>query len=177
MQGVREIAAAEGAAAFFSGLRPTLLGIMPYSALSFAAFETLKCAAVIEPKPETRCISWCRTVATAHASFATVGIKLEIRSCLNLTRISFAESPLQARMDRSLLQRRAAAASADDPMYAEIPVMHRLAAGGISGITAQTTTWRPRSSNPHLKRRAPTFILYWPHSRSLNCSPRTSSVP
>ena len=31
-----------GQAALFAGLRPTLLGIMPYSALSFAAFETLK---------------------------------------------------------------------------------------------------------------------------------------
>ena len=41
-QGVREIVRAEGFSALFSGLRPTLLGIMPYSALSFAAFETLK---------------------------------------------------------------------------------------------------------------------------------------
>ena len=41
-QGVREIIRAEGVAALFAGLRPTLLGIMPYSALSFAAFETLK---------------------------------------------------------------------------------------------------------------------------------------
>ena len=41
-QGVREIIRAEGFAALFAGLQPTLLGIMPYSALSFAAFETLK---------------------------------------------------------------------------------------------------------------------------------------
>jgi solute carrier family 25 protein 42 len=41
-QGVRDIVAREGVAALFAGLRPTLLGIMPYSALSFAAFETLK---------------------------------------------------------------------------------------------------------------------------------------
>ena len=40
--GVREIVRREGAMALFAGLRPTLLGIMPYSALSFAAFETLK---------------------------------------------------------------------------------------------------------------------------------------
>ena len=43
-QGVREILRSEGAAALFAGLRPTLLGIMPYSALSFAAFETFKAA-------------------------------------------------------------------------------------------------------------------------------------
>ena len=36
-QGVKEIMRNEGSAAFFAGLRPTLLGIMPYSALSFAA--------------------------------------------------------------------------------------------------------------------------------------------
>ncbi|KAL3900315.1 MAG: hypothetical protein SGPRY_012486, partial [Prymnesium sp.] len=50
-QGVREIFAKEeraarpatkGFAAFFAGLRPTLMGVVPYSALSFAAFETLK---------------------------------------------------------------------------------------------------------------------------------------
>ncbi len=41
-QGVREIVRAEGAGALYAGLRPTLLGIVPYSALSFAAFETLK---------------------------------------------------------------------------------------------------------------------------------------
>ena len=41
-QGVREIIRVEGFSALFAGLRPTLLGIMPYSALSFAAFETLK---------------------------------------------------------------------------------------------------------------------------------------
>ena len=40
--GVREIVRTEGASALFLGLRPTLLGVMPYSALSFAAFETLK---------------------------------------------------------------------------------------------------------------------------------------
>jgi len=45
-QGVKEIMRNEGSAAFFAGLRPTLLGIMPYSALSFAAFETLKAAIV-----------------------------------------------------------------------------------------------------------------------------------
>ena len=43
-QGVREILRKEGGAALFAGIRPTLLGIMPYSALSFAAFETLKAA-------------------------------------------------------------------------------------------------------------------------------------
>ena len=42
MQGVRDIIKREGFTALFAGLRPTLLGIMPYSALSFAAFETLK---------------------------------------------------------------------------------------------------------------------------------------
>lgn len=41
-EGVRQIVRREGFLALFSGLRPTLLGIMPYSALSFAAFETLK---------------------------------------------------------------------------------------------------------------------------------------
>ena len=41
-QGVRDIVRKEGVTALFAGLRPTLLGIMPYSALSFAAFETLK---------------------------------------------------------------------------------------------------------------------------------------
>lgn len=78
MHGVREIAAKEGASAFFSGLRPTLLGIMPYSALSFAAFETLK----------------------------------------------------------SILERHAAATKTR-----EIPVSHRLLAGGISGVAAQTSTY------------------------------------
>ena len=78
LQGVREIAAKEGASAFYSGLRPTLLGVMPYAALSFAAFETLK----------------------------------------------------------SILQRHASATSQE-----EIPVVQRLAAGGISGATAQTTTY------------------------------------
>lgn len=41
-QGVREIVRTEGPSALFAGIRPTLIGIMPYSALSFAAFETLK---------------------------------------------------------------------------------------------------------------------------------------
>lgn len=41
-EGIRQIVRREGFTALFAGLRPTLLGIMPYSALSFAAFETLK---------------------------------------------------------------------------------------------------------------------------------------
>jgi len=42
LQGVRAIIATEGTSALFCGLRPTLLGIVPYSGLSFAAFETIK---------------------------------------------------------------------------------------------------------------------------------------
>eukprot|EP01012_Entosiphon_sulcatum_P015033 TRINITY_DN20059_c0_g1_i1.p1 TRINITY_DN20059_c0_g1~~TRINITY_DN20059_c0_g1_i1.p1 ORF type:complete len:684 (+),score=73.42 TRINITY_DN20059_c0_g1_i1:81-2132(+) len=40
--GVEEIMRREGFTALFSGLRPTLLGIMPYAGMSFAIFETLK---------------------------------------------------------------------------------------------------------------------------------------
>ena len=32
----------EGIASFYKGIRPTLLGIMPYAGLSFMAYETLK---------------------------------------------------------------------------------------------------------------------------------------
>lgn len=39
---VREILKREGISALFFGLRPTLLGIVPYSGLAFASFETLK---------------------------------------------------------------------------------------------------------------------------------------
>jgi solute carrier family 25 protein 42 len=41
-QGVGELFKQGGPGAFFHGLRPTLLGIVPYSGLSFAAFETIK---------------------------------------------------------------------------------------------------------------------------------------
>ena len=58
--GVREIIRREGIAALFAGLRPTLLGIMPYSALSFAAFETFsECHGIPNPRrsahPEPLC--------------------------------------------------------------------------------------------------------------------------
>eukprot|EP00050_Salpingoeca_kvevrii_P021604 m.113113 g.113113 ORF g.113113 m.113113 type:complete len:592 (+) comp9415_c2_seq1:814-2589(+) len=38
----QQITREEGARALFNGLRPTLLGIVPYAGLSFATFETLK---------------------------------------------------------------------------------------------------------------------------------------
>mmetsp|Transcript_59655 Transcript_59655/g.136827 ORF Transcript_59655/g.136827 Transcript_59655/m.136827 type:complete len:303 (-) Transcript_59655:571-1479(-) len=41
-QAVRHILRVEGVGALYSGLRPTLLGIVPYSGLSFAAFESIK---------------------------------------------------------------------------------------------------------------------------------------
>ncbi|KAL1529339.1 hypothetical protein AB1Y20_000293 [Prymnesium parvum] len=81
-QGVREIAAKEGLSAFFAGLRPTLMGIAPYSALSFAAFETIK----------------------------------------------------------AILQRHADS-SAPPGQRGDIPVMHRLVSGAVSGMLAQTSTY------------------------------------
>ena len=39
---VRHIAATGGISSLYHGIRPTLLGIMPYAGLNFAAFETLK---------------------------------------------------------------------------------------------------------------------------------------
>lgn len=42
VEGVRHIVRSEGYWAFYAGLRPTILGIVPYSGLSFAAFETIK---------------------------------------------------------------------------------------------------------------------------------------
>ncbi len=39
---VNQILRREGGQAFFSGLKPTLVGIVPYAGLSFALFETLK---------------------------------------------------------------------------------------------------------------------------------------
>ena len=37
-----EIAQKEGLASLYSGLTPTMLGIIPYAGVSFAVFETLK---------------------------------------------------------------------------------------------------------------------------------------
>lgn len=42
MLGFKEIVREEGWSNLFRGMRPTLLGIMPYAGLSFMAFETLK---------------------------------------------------------------------------------------------------------------------------------------
>eukprot|EP00962_Isochrysis_galbana_P055657 scaffold27431_cov140-Isochrysis_galbana.AAC.3 len=42
LDGVRHIVRTEGYHALYAGLRPTILGIVPYSGLSFAAFETIK---------------------------------------------------------------------------------------------------------------------------------------
>ena len=53
----------QGASAFFAGLRPTLMGIAPYSALSFAAFETLK---VSHATCHVTCHAICH--ATCHAT-------------------------------------------------------------------------------------------------------------
>ena len=39
---LREIVRTEGAGALFNGLRPTLVGIVPYAGLSFMTYETLK---------------------------------------------------------------------------------------------------------------------------------------
>jgi len=39
---IKEIIAKEGGMALFSGLRPTLIGIVPYAGLSFSAFHTMK---------------------------------------------------------------------------------------------------------------------------------------
>lgn len=39
---LQEIAAKEGPLTLFDGLKPTLLGVVPYAGLSFAGFETLK---------------------------------------------------------------------------------------------------------------------------------------
>jgi len=42
VQGVRRIVQREGALTLWSGLRPTLLGIVPYSGMSYCLFETFK---------------------------------------------------------------------------------------------------------------------------------------
>jgi len=42
IDGVKHILRTDGYRALYSGLRPTILGIVPYSGLSFAAFETIK---------------------------------------------------------------------------------------------------------------------------------------
>jgi len=42
LQSVRQIVSAGGPSALFAGLRPTLLGIVPYSGISFGVFEGLK---------------------------------------------------------------------------------------------------------------------------------------
>jgi len=42
MSGVRHLWRNEGPRGLYAGLRPTILGILPYSGLSFSAFETLK---------------------------------------------------------------------------------------------------------------------------------------
>lgn len=56
----------EGALALFRGIRPTLLGIMPYAGLSFMAYETLKviCRVPSEPapRPDLRC-TYCRRLS------------------------------------------------------------------------------------------------------------------
>lgn len=52
IRAVREIIRAEGVRALFSGMRPTLLGIMPYAGLSFSIFETMK-AKVCESRQDS----------------------------------------------------------------------------------------------------------------------------
>lgn len=42
LRALQEVIRVDGPWALFSGLRPTLLGIVPYSGLSFSTFETLK---------------------------------------------------------------------------------------------------------------------------------------
>ena len=44
---MREIVRTEGIPALFRGLKPTLLGIVPYAGLSFATFESLKTQACL----------------------------------------------------------------------------------------------------------------------------------
>lgn len=43
--GITEVARHEGVGALFSGLKPTLVGIVPYAGLSFSIFHTLKATA------------------------------------------------------------------------------------------------------------------------------------
>lgn len=76
--GFKIIITEEGASALFKGLRPTLLGIMPYAGLSFMAYETLKAKLLhvmdLDSSPSslsTACRLGCGAMAGAFAQTAT----------------------------------------------------------------------------------------------------------
>lgn len=76
----RHIIASEGVASLWSGVRVTLLGIVPYSGLSFCIFETLKVlpgsgAASFDGdarRDRTPPHGHVRPVATAHSPWPSV---------------------------------------------------------------------------------------------------------
>jgi solute carrier family 25 protein 42 len=53
-----EIASKEGVGALFAGIKPTLLGIIPYAGFSFASFETLKKTVQLTQRDPEQEISW-----------------------------------------------------------------------------------------------------------------------
>ena len=113
-QGVREILRSEGAAALFAGLRPTLLGIMPYSALSFAAFETFKAALHAWNVQQHAASSSARSRGGGVGSGSTTGSSSS-----------------------------GGGSGGGGQLYSpyELSVAQKLAAGGVAGLFAQSSTY------------------------------------
>ena len=96
------------------------MGIVPYSALSFAAFETLKASEVDLPLEDTS------YPLLSHVLYAGA----------NWISLSY--------WSQAILQRRAESAATctgKDPQEAHIPVVQRLGSGAVSGFFAQSATY------------------------------------
>lgn len=133
--GISEIVRKEGYGALFAGLRPTVLGVMPYSALSFAAFETLKALlherAAREAEDEFR-----RRTPYSVPPVGPSGAALATREVSEMPRHALHRGVQE---DAALVRRctpwRSPYAGRD------LPVAQKLVAGGVAGAFAQTATY------------------------------------
>lgn len=110
--GISTIVRTEGLGALFAGLRPTVLGVMPYSALSFAAFETFK----------------------------ALLLEREAQNELERTRAAAARGAAARAPGRPTWPDREAWRSLRPPSH-DLPVVQKLVAGGVAGAIAQTATY------------------------------------
>ena len=131
--GVREILAKEGARAFFAGLKPTLLGVVPVRRGPAAQART-------PPLPHR--VAAPRSTALAalpRRLFAASGELTGSRGTASPWQYSAISFTAFETLKSLLLQR--AAASAASCEHPQIPIGQRLVAGGLSGLVAQSSTY------------------------------------
>jgi hypothetical protein len=147
---VRDIAKSERLAGLFHGVKPTLIGIVPYAGSGFCVFHTFKARLRERSGYESDAGRYHRARSVLSMHYITLHYVPSVSSTLTLLVYSFHQAhslfssiPFIKHTHSSLLFRSSSTLTLlfySFPFlpFADIPVVHRLLAGGIAGIIAQT---------------------------------------